>query len=198
MRNQRFFKITLLFTIALAMLIGCDYIEEAVNEKTSQTKNINEELPEDFPLQQVSGYCTPKTSFDFLMTNSFDEWADIQGYLEEVKVNSVTYSVKDNKNAAEGTVHLYMTQSDEEYLGTDDGPSPPESDRIGSTNTIPAEQNVDDEELNFASGGEDRVEDYMINFEKEFRICIEWTGEAEDVDMELSFAIDVDVTVAPL
>jgi len=184
--------------IAIFIFYGCDALEDEINEKTKKTENFTEDLMDEpgIPVTNVKGACSPALDFDTLLS-SVPIWNDVKEHISEVKVNSLAYSVMDNNNTTDGWVGIYVTDSDDYFIG--DKGAPPETDMVGFTENIEAGVDYKDELLVFTTGGQDILEEAMLNYETPFSICAQWSGSKNNVDMKfLLTEIDIDVTFVPL
>ena len=205
---MRKFKLSLIFILIIAFtlfMVSCDWWEEVkdgVNETTKQTKSFDEEL-DNIPLsgdegEKEGGYCSPAINFNDLLKN-VSIWDDVKDHIDEIKINSLKYSVSSNKNNADITVNIYFVTDGNTYYNEDSQP-PPDSELIGYTDVIPEGKNPSDEKVNFASGGKNKLEELITDFESSFSICAGWESDKEDlkIDMDLALDVDVEVTFVPL
>ena len=196
MRNFKRILFVLLALFTLFIYAACDYLEEEVNNATAQTKSFSEDLKPGIPIKGVGGACSPQAvSFDALLS-SVSVWDTVKEHIEEVNINALLYTIDPNENASDGKVDVYITDSGD-YFSGDQG-APPDSERVGSTDTLVAGKVYENEDLQYASGGKETLEDLMIQFDQSFYICVGWDGNEEDVDMTFMLSIDVDVVFVPL
>jgi hypothetical protein len=189
--------LTVLLMLSALLLFACDEITDEVNEATAQTKSFQKDIKPGIPIPPgQAGACSPTlVTFDSLLSE-VSVWEDIKGNIDEISINELTYTIDPNKNATDGKVNIYVTDNPDYFK--DENGTPPESDRIGSTATIPAGEKVKDEPVQYANGGKETLEELMLDYEEEFVICIGWTGNEDDVDMTLEMSIDVDVVLVPI
>lgn len=187
---------TLILIAALAfVLFACEYLEETVNEATKQTKNFTQDLEPGIPIKGMAGACSPTINFDTLLS-VVPIWNDVKANISEVNINAILYTVDPNSNSADGKVRIYITSSGNYFIENDD--PPPQADQVGVTDVIEAEKIYEEQELLYLEGGQERLENLMMNFDTPFSICAEWTGDKEDVDMTFLLSVDIDVVFVPL
>lgn len=200
-RRKFFIAITVVLSVSL-LLFACEDLEDSINDAAAQTETVEQDLKPGIPFYAgMSGACSPTSiSFDKLLSD-VPVWETAKGHIKDIKINAVTYTVDPNKNAGDGTIDLYITDTNDYFIditsGDDLGP-PPDDDKVGYTDNIPAGQEVDEEDLNFTSDGKDRLEELMLKFDQEFYICAGWTGNEDDVDMTFGLAVDIDITFVPI
>ena len=174
---------------------ACDWLEDEVNDATAQSKTFSEDMSE-IPLMQVKGFCSPvPMSFDTILSE-VPIWDDVKGHIKEIEVDELYYSVSDNENAVDGTIDIYITDSNDYFSDEDD--LPPEGDRIGSTAVIKTGNDYEDRELEYSADGKKTLEDLMMDFEQEFYMCVGWSGGADEVDMTFTMGFEVTVTFVPI
>jgi len=195
MSKRKWFAIFALLAVCSMLVIACEDVEDAINEKTQQTKSFDEELPFAIPLTSTDGYCTPMINFDDLLS-SVSLWNDVKGHIDDVQIKGIYYTVDPNDNGSDGVINFYVTESEKDYFNGNGAPA--SSDKVGYTATIVAGQKVKDQEMIFTASGQERLEELMIDFEQPFRVCAEWGGSSDDVDMSVSLSVDVDVIFVPL
>lgn len=205
MSKIKLFLILALVPALAILMISCDWWEEVkdeINDTTKQTKSFDEDL-DNLPLsgeegEQEGGYCSPAINFNDLLKN-VSIWDDVKDHIDEIKINSLKYSVSNNQNNADVMVNIYFVTDGKTYYDDNEN-TPPESDRIGSTDVIAEGENPSNEKIEFTSGGQNQLEKLITDFESSFSICAGWESDKEDlkIDMDLSLAIDVEVTFIPL
>jgi len=196
MHKFRWLGLLAIVMIATFALYSCEELEDKVNEATAKTENFKQDLKPGIPVKGVGGACTPTAiSFDSLLS-AVPLWSDVKEHIEEVNINELLYTVDPNKSTGNGKIDIYVTDSGD-YFSDDQG-APPDSDRIGSTDTIEVGETYKDEDIVYASGGKTALEDLMMDFEESFHICAGWDGNEDEVDLTFLLTIDVDVVFVPL
>ena len=190
---RKLFGFIFVATAAMLLLQSCGAIEDAIDDATTRTEDVDVELPSidvtgtpavgrvAFAVLQACG--GGATSLNGLLA-TVSGWEDLESHLEGISIQRVAYQITGNTTPVDLDLSLQVTDPDTGLL-----------ESVGST-TIVAETDVNVWTLlPFAEGGAAIVQHYLSNRDAEFEYCAEADPDDPDLSLTVWFQLNVEVTV---
>ncbi|MDF1554997.1 MAG: hypothetical protein P1P84_18150 [Deferrisomatales bacterium] len=190
---RKFFGFIFVAAAAMLLLQACGAAEDAINNLTTRTEDVDVELD---PIT-LTGTQAGRVAFAVVQTcpageTSLNEllatagsWdRDWEDYLQDIRIQELAYQITDNTTPVDVSLALQVTDPDTGLLAP-----------VAATTIVAATDVEGWTPMPFAEGGVAIVEHYLNHRDAAFAFCAEAAPDDPDLHLTVQFRLNIEVEV---